>query len=66
GNGEARRQALGSRYQAVQDRVNQILEANSSSAASDIDRLAHEVINGKYGNGEARRQALGSRYQAVQ
>ena len=39
---------------------------NSGISSSEIDRLAREVINGKYGNGDARRKALGSKYYAVQ
>lgn len=32
----------------------------------DIDKIAHDVINGKYGNGEERKQKLGSLYNEVQ
>ena len=42
---------------------------NSNSAptpAPDIEKLAREVIAGKYGNGEERKKALGSLYNAVQ
>lgn len=60
GNGEARRTALGSRYDEVQAEVNRIL------GAVDIDDLARRTINGEFGNGEARRKALGSNYDAVQ
>ncbi len=44
--------------------------AGSSSGISlsqaEIDRLAKEVIRGKYGNGAARKNALGANYSAVQ
>lgn len=32
----------------------------------DIEQLARDVINGKYGNGEARKKALGDLYSVVQ
>lgn len=32
----------------------------------DIEKLAHDVIQGKYGNGDVRKQKLGSLYDAVQ
>lgn len=32
----------------------------------DIDKIARDVIKGKYGSGEARKKALGSNYKAVQ
>jgi GH25 family lysozyme M1 (1,4-beta-N-acetylmuramidase) len=66
GNGDARRQALGSRYDEVQAEVNRILSGGSSSGSYDVDALARRVIAGEFGNGDARRQALGSRYDAVQ
>jgi len=70
GNGDERRAALGDRYDAVQARVNEILGGGASSGASssddEIDRLAREVIDGKYGNGQERIDALGSMYAAVQ
>lgn len=34
--------------------------------SSDIDKIARDVINGKYGNGEARKKALGELYAIVQ
>ena len=68
GNGDARRAALGSRYDEVQAEVNRILGGGGSSkhAAPYIDQMARDVIAGKYGNGDARKQALGSNYAAVQ
>lgn len=67
GNGDARKAALGSRYDEVQAEVNRILGGGSSSSSSaDIDQMARDVIAGKYGNGEARKAALGSNYDAVQ
>ena len=35
-------------------------------ASDDIDKLAHEVLKGKYGNGEQRKKLLGTNYAAVQ
>lgn len=68
GNGDARRAALGSRYDEVQAEVNRILGGCSSSGGSgvDIEALAQAVIRGDYGNGDARRAALGANYDAVQ
>ena len=70
GNGDARRAALGSRYDEVQACVNEILLGGSAApahpAAPDIEALARAVIRGDYGNGDARRAALGSSYDAVQ
>lgn len=67
GNGDARKAALGSRYDEVQAEVNRILGGGSSSSPSvDIDQIARDVIAGKYGNGDARKAALGPNYNAVQ
>ena len=59
GNGDARKNALGSRYGEVQDMINHISTASAST-------LASEVKAGKYGNGETRKIVLGSRYNEVQ
>ena len=59
GNGDARKSALGSRYDEVQDFINHI--SNSSAQT-----LAGEVKSGKYGNGDTRKVVLGSRYDEVQ
>ena len=66
GNGDDRRAALGSSYDAVQARVNEILGAGGSdggSGGADIDALARAVIRGE---GKERRLRLGSLYDAVQ
>ena len=59
GNGTARKQALGSRYDEVQDFINHISTASAHT-------LAQEVLAGKYGNGDTRKTVLGSRYNEVQ
>lgn len=59
GNGDARRAALGSRYDEVQDAVNHVCSAKTSV-------LADEVLAGTWGNGEERKRALGTRYAEVQ
>lgn len=64
GDGDARRAALGSRYDAVQAIVNHRL--SDPLAGKSDDELAREVLAGKYGDGAARKQALGARYDAVQ
>lgn len=59
GNGEARRLALGSRYDEIQGLVNHVLGASAGE-------LANEVIEGFWGNGGTRKAALGPRYDEVQ
>lgn len=57
GNGEARKQALGSLYNEVQEKVNEILGAKkteSKPTSKSIDEVAREVINGAWGNGQDR------------
>lgn len=61
GNGEERKQKLGSLYNQVQARVNEML-----GSTANIDELAKAVIRGDYGNGEERKQRLGSLYNQVQ
>ena len=58
GNGDARKTALGSRYDEVQDFINHIFTAS-------VQTLAKEVWAGKYGNGDTRKAVLGGRYDAV-
>lgn len=58
GNGEARKQALGDRYQEVQDFINHIDQASAQT-------LADEVWQGRYGNGDVRRAVLDDRYDEV-
>jgi lysozyme len=65
GTGEERKAKLGSQYDAVQARVNELLGVKPAPVKS-IDELAHEVINGQLGSGEDRKRALGSQYDAVQ
>ena len=60
GDGDARKNALGSRYDEVQDFINHIFSAS-------VDTLASEVINeNKYGVGDQRKTVLGPRYNEVQ
>lgn len=70
GNGEARKNALGSRYNEVQAKVNEMLAGNntpfSPTPSVDILDLVRKTIRGDFGNGEARRKALGSNYDEVQ
>lgn len=54
GNGAARRAALGSRYDEVQAKIN------------DLYAEANKAIKGRYGNGTDRRNALGDEYGIVQ
>lgn len=68
GDGEDRKTKLekaGYNYDAVQDRVNEILSRPKKS----ITEVAKDVINGKYGNGEERKKKLeaeGYDYDQVQ
>ena len=64
GNGDARRAALGSRYDEVQAEVNRILLGGGSGI--DVDAMARRVIAGEFGNGDERRRRLGDKYSAVQ
>lgn len=59
GVGDARKSALGSRYDEVQDFVEHIFTASTAT-------LAEEVKADKYGSGNQRKAVLGSRYSAVQ
>ena len=59
GDGVDRRNALGSRYDAVQNDVNLLLNGNNRE-------LANAVIAGELGNGDDRRYILGARYSDVQ
>lgn len=59
GNGDARKAALGTSYNEVQNMINYIATAPAST-------LANEVKAGKYGNGDIRKTVLGSRYTEVQ
>ena len=59
GNGDDRRNALGSRYDAVQNNVNLLLNGSNRE-------LANAVIAGELGNGDDRRYILGARYSDVQ
>ncbi|MFC4387535.1 N-acetylmuramoyl-L-alanine amidase [Gracilibacillus marinus] len=59
GTGNARKKALGSQYEAVQKRVNEILLGGSKPKKS-ISQMATEVIQGNHGNGhDNRRKSLG-------
>ena len=68
GDGEARKkklEAAGYDYNAVQDRVNEMLAKPKKS----ITEVAKDVINGKYGNGDERKKKLeaeGYDYDEVQ
>lgn len=59
GDGEARKAALGTRYNEVQKMINHITSASAST-------LATEVKSGTYGNGDVRKVVLGTRYDEVQ
>lgn len=68
GNGEERKQKLGSLYNEVQNKVNEILSGKSSTTKSN-EELAKEVIEGKWGNNPERKQKLseaGYDYDAIQ
>ena len=59
GDGEERKQKLGTRYDEVQNFINHVSSAS-------IDTLVAETKDEKYGNGDVRRIILGSRYNDVQ
>ena len=64
GNGDQRRTALGSHYDEVQARVNQMLGAAASTSVN-IDAEARKVIRGDYGNGAIRAQSLTAKFGAA-
>jgi len=72
GNGSARKKALteaGYNYDAVQDKVDELLSGTTKETKKSIDEIAREVIAGKWGNGADRRDRLtkaGYDYSAVQ
>lgn len=74
GNGQDRINRLtsaGYDYNAIQNRVNEILSGKSSSQSNvkSIDTLAREVVRGDWGNGDDRKNRLeraGYDYNAVQ
>lgn len=70
GSGEARKKALGDKYDAVQKRVNEMLGSKQSQPAKPkpktISQLADEVMRGLHGSGRERMLSLGSQYAAVQ
>ena len=72
GNGSDRKNSLtkaGYDYDAVQNRVNEILTVTSAPSKKTVDELAREVIRGEWGNGSERRVRLtqaGYDYDAVQ
>ena len=57
GVGEARKQALGSLYNEVQDKVNEILLGNKTNKKSN-EEIANEIIEGKWGNNPSRKEKL--------
>ena len=66
GNGQARKNALGDRYSAVQSLVNKILNGEKQEEKPDILLMVKKTIRGDYGNGQARKNALGKYYNEVQ
>lgn len=69
GSGEARKKALGSLYNEVQAKVNEILGGKKAPAKKSVDTIAREVIAGKWGNGQDRKNRLtkaGYNYNEVQ
>ena len=59
GNGDDRRNRLGSRYDEVQNIINR-------AASASVDDLASDVLNGVFGTGDTRRAILAGRYDEIQ
>ena len=59
GNGDARKKALGTKYDDVQNVINHI-------ATASVSTLVKEVRADNYGTGDRRKVILGSRYDEVQ
>ena len=70
GSGDARKNALGDKYDAVQKRVNEILNGTASAPAKkSVSEVAKEVLAGAWGNGNDRKNRLvaaGYNYGEVQ
>lgn len=70
GNGAERMKRLGSKYEQVQNLVNDMLLGESKPSIKPesqiLEQLATEVIAGVHGNGEERKRKLGKRYNSVQ
>ena len=58
GNGDARRAALGSMYEAVQSRINEMYGGIQSIPTYSLDDVARRVITGEFGNGQDRINSL--------
>lgn len=69
GSGDARKNALGDKYNAVQARVNEILSGTASTPSKSVSEIAKEVLAGSWGNGSDRKaklEAAGYNYDEVQ
>ena len=73
GNGSERKKELGDNYEEIQSKVNDILGVDKTSkddkkksSTSELDKIAQDVIRGKYGNGAERKKKLGKEYDKVQ
>ena len=71
GTGEARKQALGSLYNEVQAKVNEILTGKKQEVkpTKSVNEIVDEVIAGKWGIGEDRKTRLknaGYNYETIQ
>lgn len=69
GSGDARKNALGDKYDAVQARVNEILNGIASTPSKSVSEVAKEVLAGSWGNGSDRKaklDAAGYNYDEVQ
>lgn len=68
-SGDARKNALGDKYTAVQERVNEILSGTASTPSKSVSEVAKEVLAGSWGNGSDRKaklEAAGYNYDEVQ
>lgn len=69
GSGDARKNVLGDKYDAVQARVNEILSGTASTPSKSVSEVAKEVLAGSWGNGSDRKaklEAAGYNYDEVQ
>ena len=65
GNGQVRKERLGTRYTEVMNVINNV-PAPTPTPSVDIEGLARAVIRGEYGDGQVRKDRLGDNYQPVQ
>ena len=72
-NGSERKKELGDNYEEIQSKVNDILGVDKTSkddkkksSTNELDKIARDVIRGKYSNGAERKKKFGKEYDKIQ